>query len=338
MPRICIVPRVEGAGGMASFRLKLEEGLRARRIEITYNLEEPCEAILIIGGTKNLLPLWKARQRGTRIVQRLDGINWIHRRRHTGLRHFVRAEYGNLLLSLIRSRMATHIVYQSRFARRWWEEWYGVPRQPCFVVHNGVDLEAYSPAPGNPVPPGPPHRLLVVEGRLGGGYDVGLDHAVALAGALQEKYPIELVVAGEMAKASREKIEAQARVPIRWMGSLPRSRIAELDRSAHLLFSADLYPACPNSVIEALACGLPVAAFDTGALSELVVGDAGRLVPYGGDPWRLDPPDIPALARAAAEILEDQPRFRRAARAHAESALGLEQMVDDYLKILLEAG
>ncbi len=70
------------------------------------------------------------------------------------------------------------------------------------------------------------------------------------------------------------------------------SAFPEIDRSAHMLFSADLNAACPNSVIEAMACGLPVAGFDTGALNELIVGDAGRLVPYGGDPWRLEKPDI----------------------------------------------
>ncbi len=109
-----------------------------------------------------------------------------------------------------------------------------------------------------------------------------------------------------------------------------------MDRSAHLLFSADLNPACPNSVIEALACGLPVVAFDTGAMNELVLGDSGRLVPYGGDPWKLDQPDIPALAAAAAQVLHDRPRFSAAARAQAEKALGLDQMMDGYLKALLE--
>jgi glycosyltransferase involved in cell wall biosynthesis len=103
-----------------------------------------------------------------------------------------------------------------------------------------------------------------------------------------------------------------------------------------LLFSADINAACPNSVIEAMACGLPVIGFDTGALNELVVGDSGRIVPYGGDVWKLDHPDIAALAKAAAEILNGQTRFRRTARAQAESALGLDQMTDSYLKILLE--
>ena len=75
------------------------------------------------------------------------------------------------------------------------------------------------------------------------------------------------------------KQKSSQRVPILWAGTVSRERIPEIDRSAHLLFSADLHPACPNSVIEAMACGLPVVAFDTGALNELVLGDSGRTCP-----------------------------------------------------------
>jgi glycosyltransferase involved in cell wall biosynthesis len=80
---------------------------------------------------------------------------------------------------------------------------------------------------------------------------------------------------------------------------------------------------------------LPVVGFETGSLSELVQGDAGRLVPYGGNPWRLQTPDIAALAETAAEVLQDQPVFRKSARERAESALDVEKMVDEYLKVLL---
>jgi glycosyltransferase involved in cell wall biosynthesis len=88
-------------------------------------------------------------------------------------------------------------------------------------------------------------------------------------------------------------------------------------------------------VIEALACGLPVIGFDTGSLSEIVQGDAGRLVPYGANPWKLEKPDIPALAIAAEEVLQSNERFRKSARIQAETVLGLDKMVDEYLKILL---
>lgn len=108
-----------------------------------------------------------------------------------------------------------------------------------------------------------------------------------------------------------------------------------VDAPSHLLFSAEVNPPCPNSVIEALACGLPVIGFDTGSLAEIVQGDAGRFVPYGGNQWKLEPPDISALAEAATEVLQDQPRFRKRARERAETTLGIDQMVDEYLKVLL---
>ncbi len=106
-------------------------------------------------------------------------------------------------------------------------------------------------------------------------------------------------------------------------------------RSSHLLFSAEVNPPCPNSVIEALSCGLPVIGFDTGSLSELVQGDVGRLVPYGANPWKLEPPDSAALANAASEVLDQQNRFRIAARERSEAVFDVESMVDEYLKVLL---
>jgi glycosyltransferase involved in cell wall biosynthesis len=123
-------------------------------------------------------------------------------------------------------------------------------------------------------------------------------------------------------------------VRLDWRGLVSPDQIPSLDRSAHLLFAADLNPACPNAAIEAMACGLPVIAFETGALPELVQADAGRLAPYGGDPWKLEPPDLEGLAEAGEQVLGDQPRFRAGARARAEAAFGLERMVDGYLQQL----
>ena len=337
MARIAIVPAMDGMGGMTSFRLKFEAGLKQRGVDVTHNPNEATESVLVIAGTRYLLPLWRAKKRGLRIVQRLDGINWIHRKKNTGIKHFLRAEYGNLILSFIRSRIATHILYQSEFSHHWWDDWYGKPKVPFSVVHNGVDLNVYHPNGVSDLPKDK-FRLLIVEGNLGGGYDMGLDNAIQLTETLAGQYhlPVELRVVGKISERHKASVQSRTRVPIQWAGVVPREKIPQMDRSAHLLFSADINAACPNSVIEALACGLPVVAFDTGALNELVVGDSGCLVAYGCDVWKLDHPDIAALAKAAAKILNDQTRFRQAARAQAEKALGLDKMTDRYLKILLE--
>ena len=120
------------------------------------------------------------------------------------------------------------------------------------------------------------------------------------------------------------------------MDTVPREQIPWLMRSSHLLFSAEVNPPCPNSVIEALACGLPVIGFDTGSLAEIVQGDAGRLVPYGGNPWKLQKPDIPALAdRCGRSFGRADHAFAILHGTSAETVFGLDKMVDEYLKVLL---
>ncbi len=337
MPKICIVPRVEGLAGVASFRLKLENRLRSRGIDVTYNLSAPSDATLVLAGTKKLLPLWMARRRGQHIVQRLDGINWVQRVRWTGVRYHLRALYGNFILSFIREHLANHVIYQSQFIRRWWDEWYGPAPVPAEVIFNGVDLVQYAPD-GPHERPTDRCRLLLIEGSLAGGLNAGLFHAVEFAELLATKYnyPMEMMVAGRVDRATQEKVEHEFHVPVQFLGAVPREQIPYLARSSHVLYSAEINPPCPNSVIEAMACGLPVVGFDSGSLTELVSGDAGRVISYGADPWKIEKPDIPALAETALQILEDQPRFRSAARARAESAFGLDKMVDKYLKVLLE--
>jgi len=335
MTRICLLPRVHGVGGMVSFQARLTDGLARRGVQVCSDPDDPpYDAILITGGTRSLGALLRARRRGLPVVQRLDGVNWLHRRLPTGPGHFLRAEYGNRLLALLRRRFVTRVVYQSEFVRGWWGRAFGPERVPSSVIHNGVDLQTYSPQ-GRHERPADRQRLLLVEGSLQGGYEAGLMTAVELAGRLAEKGPVELMVAGRVSSDLQAAARSKSRVPILWAGLISRQAIPQLDRSAHLLFSADLNAACPNSVIEALACGLPVAAFATGALPELVTGDSGRLVPYGGDPWKLEPPDLNGLAAAAVEILANQERFRRAARRRAEESFGLDGMVEKYLDVLI---
>lgn len=354
--RFCIVPRVRGVGGMVSFSHKLEEGLIRRGFEVSHDLNDPpYQAVLVVGGTRDLLGLWRARRLGIPVIQRLDGMNWLHRRtgfRLSGVRHFLRAEYGNLLLSVIRDRFARRVIYQSEFSRAWWERIRGKTRVASTVIYNGVNLEIFHPG-GEEAPPDDRWRILMVEGSLMGGYEQGLQVAVqfvqTLANQLENdrsvNFPglLEIMIVGRISEILRnqwnaeiQRSESHSQVQLNWAGVVPHLQIPAIDRSAHLLYASDIHPACPNSVIEALGCGLPVVAFDTGALSELVTPDAGCIVPYGGDPWKLDPPDVAALARASIGMLSDLERYRSGARRRAESAFGLDRMVEAYLEIMIE--
>lgn len=334
--RLCFVSRIAGSAGPASFQGRLTSGLQRRGFQVGFDSTNPdCDVVLVIGGTRLLHTLYERKRRGVPIVQRLNGINWIHRRSSTGLRHFLRAELNNQLMRTVRSRFADTVVYQSKFAMDWWEREHGTTPCPSWVVYNGVPLDQYSPEEPTKRPE---DRvvLLVVEGNLAGGYEIGLDWAMSLAGSVGERSdrPVELVIVGKVPDQVRASYDENRNFQVRWFGYQPPEEIPKLDRTAHVLFATDIHPACPNSVIEAMACGLPVVSFDTGALGELVQGESGRIVDYGGNPWRLDSPDIQSLSDATMDILGDQPRFRLGARNQAEARFGLERMVDEYLQAL----
>lgn len=334
---IALMPKLEGLGGPTSFQAKLIQGLHARGFHAHFDALDPAvKTILVVGGTKHLSTIWRAQRRGIRIVQRLNGMNWIHRKQKTGIKHYLRSEYGNLILSSIRKHFADAIVYQSQFARSWWQTAYGRSNVESTVIYNGVDLETYHPD-GFHHRPDDHIRILLVEGHLGQGNESGLMNAIQLVETLQSRFsqPIELMVAGKVPQEIIDKVSNVTKIWLTWAGVISRDEIPTLDRSAHLLFSADLNAACPNSVIEALACGLPVVSYATGSLPEILENDAGRTAPYGSNYWELEPPDVNALADAATDILTNLEQFRRKARAQAVKMFSLDNMVEEYLKILL---
>lgn len=337
MNTVCLLPRKLGLGGPASFQARLAEALRLQGVNVIYDPDDlAVSAILVVGGTKYLGELKRARRRGVRIVQRLNGMNWIHKKKFTGFKHYFRAQIGNWLLSTIRNNLADRIVYQSQFTQGWWQRAYGPSRAAGTVIYNGVDLEAYTPS-GIGFRPNDRYRMLLVEARLGGGYEQGLFTAVRAAELLNQRLdrPLELMVVGEVSRALQDQVKTD-KVNIIYRGVVKRHEIPEIDRSAHFLFSADINAACPNSVIEALACGLPVVGYDTGALPELLVNGAGRIAAYGSDPWKLEKPDLYALADAAQEVLKDREAFSAAARRQAVAAFNIQAIAASYCKVLFD--
>ena len=132
---IGIIPNVHGVGGPASFNEKLGNGLRKQGFEVTYDLDTPnLTSVLVIAGTRQLRLLSGLKKKGIPIIQRLDGMNWVHRKRYTGLRFYLRSEVNNWILREIRSKYASNVIYQSEFSRDFWNRTYGNKSTPNCVI------------------------------------------------------------------------------------------------------------------------------------------------------------------------------------------------------------
>jgi glycosyltransferase involved in cell wall biosynthesis len=84
---------------------------------------------------------------------------------------------------------------------------------------------------------------------------------------------------------------------VRFAGRLDPDQMANLYRSADLTLNPSRADNTPNSILESLACGVPVVSTD--------VGGVPFLVEHGQTAW-LVPPDSPvATAAAIARVLDD---------------------------------
>ncbi len=333
---IGIIPGVKGLGGPASFHEKFVSGITRLGYKITYDLNQPdLDAVLVIAGSKHLKLLSDVKRRRIPIIQRLDGMNWVHRVRWTGLKHYLRSEVNNWILKTIRNTLATRIVYQSRFSLAWWEGKYDRVDKPTEIIYNGVDLDRYTPPREIPIISNG-IQVLLVEGHLKNGLEQGLFNAV---NALQEwrshlGLPILLAAAGDIPEDIQRRVEVNLPGRFRWLGILPRQSIIREMQRSHAFFSVEMNPACPNSVIEALACGLPVLGWENGAISELVDATCAAVVPYGGDVWKGEPASIDGFTQKANNLVDNLADYRQNARHRAESLFGLDNMINKYLQVI----
>ncbi|HEX4884748.1 MAG TPA: TIGR03088 family PEP-CTERM/XrtA system glycosyltransferase [Casimicrobiaceae bacterium] len=216
----------------------------------------------------------------------------------------------------------------------------GVPADRVDQIFNGVDTTRFSPATGRVPAPGcpfgPDDVLIGTAGRL----DPVKDHANllrAFARALalrQSQAPrLRLVIAGD--GPERARVEALVREAglehSVWLTG-ERADVPDLLRGLDVFVLSSRGEGVSNTILEAMACGLPVVATRVGANADLVVdGTTGRIVP---------PSDSAALGDAIVAYADDPTLAKdhgRAGRQRAEQQFSLDRMVDRYHRLYLDA-
>lgn len=340
---ICLVPEVQSLGGPRTFQKNLINwAAQTPEIDIHFDADrEDIDAFLVIGGPKKYLKrLIKARRDGIPVVHRLNGMNWIHRLRDCGTKYYIHSEAANLAIAFYRRFVCSKIIYQSPFCEQRWDRTYGKLSKPSRVIFNGTDIEAFKPGSVQPDLTNQIHCVLA-EGSFRYGMDFGLDAAAELMLGLAERFsqPLVLHIAGKVNEDIRTRIQNQLTtsgkpVEALFEGVISRERLITLEQNAAFFFSSEIHAACPNAVIESLACGLPVIGFDTGALKD-VCGNAGIIVPYGTDPYKLEKPVCGPLVDAAERVIRENTAFRLSARKRAEENFSVEKMAAAYIEFCL---
>lgn len=225
----------------------------------------------------------------------------------------------------------------SRDLERWLTATVGLPADKVVTIVNGVDATRFAEAPKGAgrkaLGLGDDRVVIGTVGRLNPVKDQGtLLEAFARISDDRRGLALVLVGDGSAADALRDRAERPdlaGRVHL--LGR--RDDIPLLLRGLDVFALPSLNEGISNTILEAMASGLPVVATRTGGNPELIEdGVTGRLVPVG---------DTAALAEALGAYAAD-PHLRalhgKAASERTVERFGLDRMVDGYRRLYLEAG
>ena len=235
-----------------------------------------------------------------------------------------------------------HYVALSRDLERYLVDTIGFSRAAVTQITNGVDIDCFAPAPVPQRAPGCPFTEpgLCLAGTVGRMQTVKAQPLLARAfvAALAQRphlrATLRLVMVGNgPLKAECEQILADAGVTdLAWLPG-ERSDVPAVMQGLDLFVLPSLAEGISNTILEAMACGLPVVATAVGGNADLVDdGVTGQIVPPG---------DVPALADALCRWADDAPARRAAGvvgRARVEAQFSLPAMVAAYQRVYERAG
>ena len=164
------------------------------------------------------------------------------------------------------------------------------------VVPNILDVSRFAPNDSRPEHSAP---HLIVTRNLEAIYDVAT--SIRAFSRIKERFQkAQLTVAGSGPQETMLKQLTQdlsLHDAVNFTGTLSHEDIVDLYQGAHLMLNSSIADNSPNSLIEAMASGVPVISTDVGGIPFLIESDvSGILVP---------PSDEVALADAAIRVLED---------------------------------
>jgi sugar transferase (PEP-CTERM/EpsH1 system associated) len=250
-----------------------------------------------------------------------DGTN----RRYRAIRRFMR-------------RFITKFVTVSEDLRSWLVSSVGIDKGQTQRICNGVDADRFHPRPRDE-PRGLPDGFAGADSVIIGSVtrfskikdplnlvDAFISIARSESPALR-RARLVMIGGGELHAAACERLDKAGVHGRAWLPG-KRDDVPELLRKMDLFVLGSLREGISNTILEAMATGLPVVATATGGNRELVtVGETGTLVPPG---------DSDALAEALGHYLLDEAAREtqgRNAREAALSVYSLGTMVANYLDL-----
>lgn len=257
-------------GGPATFMKNLKEYL----LKVGYPFIDDCKnyrnadkIFFPISFSKKILSYFK--KNNYPIIQRLDGVYYPSK-------HGIKYLYFNKDIKLDYLKYSDFIVFQSSYSRLECFTMLGeIDEDKYTIICNGTDKSVFFPVKKEF------NENKIIFTTTGSFRNKDMIEPVVLAlDIVVKEHNIELRIVGPI--ISNDVKRFTDRKYVRCLGRMDEKNLAKVLQGSDILIHCQLNPACPNTVIEAVSCGIPVVGFDTGAMKE-VLYFAPELLAYVSD-------------------------------------------------------
>ncbi len=213
--------------------------------------------------------LWALKALGLKVIQRLDGVYYPSQ-------HGDRYKRANRLQEIVYSKYADFIVIQSEYSKKQVFEMFGEKELKSYkIIVNGVNKEFFKPYSRKT---GKKLRFLVT----GVFRKKAMIEPIILAlDSLKNEFDFELSIVGPVKLNALKPFLKRGYV--NYIGEVNLEEMPDIYNRHDILLHTQINDNCPNIVLEAISCGLPVVGFDSGAMSELCFFSEELLAPVNDE-------------------------------------------------------
>lgn len=324
--KIFIPFTVKDIGGTATFVEKFSRKLAEQKISVSEEWSSDFDVLFIVADCPILYPL-RAKFLGKRVVQRLDGV--YHPATPAGWLY----PLYNLKMQVIHNWLADTVIYQSEFSKLSCEKFLGKTRaRRTDIIYNGVEIPT---AEHRSRPRNDSDRIHLVTFAKFRRRDQ-IEPLIESVKLLDPKKYTFDIYGSYTDNLTGTFLRLSSSPNIHFLGKFPNSELLK-KISEHDIFLFSDQSACPNSVLEALAAGLPVVAFDRGSIPELIEsGYNGEIAPVQNnsnpfkDPYPFEIAKYSSFAASILKVTKKLGYYTANIRSDVQSRFSLELMMDRY--------
>jgi len=226
-----------------------------------------------------------------------------------------------------------HVIYQSQFAKKICDQYLYKRVNNYSIIPNGINISHFKPA----VLPIKNDVLKLIV--LGKHYPKHLNLAISIFKGVLEYHAAELIIIGPMRNGAElvekfidnSSLALEIRNKISCIGTVSFNKLPSVLSNADIFMHVKVGDWCPNAVLEAMGCGLPVVCPAFGGTKELV-GEAG--IGVDGPAWEINEILVEGMVKAVIEVESDLIRYKKKARDRILNQYDITKIAKHYLTVL----